>query len=280
MICPNCGHENVTPGKFCASCGKPLPEAAPLPTAVVTAAVPPPPAEAAAKAPAKAPAVEAAAVEAAPPPAEPVEPAPAPAPVAAPPPAPAAAPVAAVAAPPAVRAAAPVAAVAAPPAVRATPGGGVPRGLKLGGVLTLLGGLAAIAAAFLPWLIVGDDLMKMDNWKKLVDYGSWDPGTLTHPNGDYLAVAGAAAAVCGLLLALGLARALSFRFLVTLVAVAAGVVVLAFMYETYGAASDSLSLAGSNPLSPLTTMGFAIYVGAAGGLAVILGSLIALATRE
>jgi hypothetical protein len=262
MICPSCGHDNEATAKFCASCGTQMSVAIPPPPVEaaeeVVAAVPPPPAEAATEAPAAA-TEETLAV-----PVEPATPEAAPTP---PPPPVAAAPII-------------VQPVIAAPPVPGRPGGGLRGAVKLGGLLALAGGIAAAASSFLPFVVRGDDLMNMDNWDRLWDYGDWDPATLTSANGKYLVAAGVVAALAGLLLASGRGRAIPIRFLAALVGVSAAVVVLAFSYEAYGSASTALDLAGTMPNAPLTTMGFGLYAGFGGGVAVILGCLVALAGRD
>ena len=42
MVCASCGAQIDSPGKFCAKCGAPLPEAAPVTPNNDFAAVPPP----------------------------------------------------------------------------------------------------------------------------------------------------------------------------------------------------------------------------------------------
>jgi hypothetical protein len=159
--------------------------------------------------------------------------------------------------------------------------------IKIGGLLALVGGAAAALSAWLPSLIVGDDLMKTDNW-----YSPWDKwsqiqssvsGTgywdFTYPNGHILVVAGAVAAVCGLLLFSGLVRPIPARFLLALVAIAGAVAVLAMEYSVYGTISSDIDAANAIASAPLTTMGFGLYIGVAGGAAAILGSLVALSGR-
>jgi hypothetical protein len=169
---------------------------------------------------------------------------------------------------------------AAPAAVPAVAGPKAPGAIRFGGLLVLLGGLAAAASAFLPMLIIGDSMTNPDNWVTLWHPESWDLSVFTEPNGAYLLGAGLVAALCGLLLFVGMVRGIPARFLLALAAVAAAVIILAFHYADYGRASALVDQAGASPFADLTTMGFGLYVGIAGGVAIILGSLTALASRK
>ncbi len=241
MICPSCGLENEPSAKFCFSCGTRLPAAKKPPSESAAAPISDPPAA----------------------------PEPEPTPPAAIPDAPAY-----VAPPPVVQPVYP----AAPIVARRKASGA----LTTGGFLVLAGGVAAAASTFLPWVIVGQDLLKPDNWSTLWDWPprTWDPASLSHPNGYYLLVIGIAAAVCGLILMSGLARARSARFLVALVAVACGVIAFAWQYQAFGSASSMVDVAGTFMGAQLTTMGFGTYVGIGGAIAIILGSMIALNGRD
>ncbi len=270
MFCPSCGHDNLTPGKFCAKCGTRLPEEGLPQVENVSAAVPPPPIEAPIEVPEP---FEAPAPPPWAPPAAPVAPAPVAAPIA-----------------PAPVMVQPV--YIAPPAYAPVRAAGRPSSaLRLGGFLALAGGAAAAGSAWLPSLVIGDEVMKQDNWLKPWDKwadipwsmaGSSSAGdwSFTHPSGHILVVAGVIAAVCGLVLMSGMARAIPARLLLALVAVAGAVAVLAMEYAAYGAMSDMIDAANKSTFSPLITMGFGLYVGAAGGAAAILGSLIALSGKS
>lgn len=278
MFCPSCGHDNQTPGKFCASCGAHLLEAGPPQVETVAAAVPPPPIEI--PEPEEEPAPPAWAPPAAPvapawtPPAAPVVPAPVAAPMAA--------------APVVVQ---PI--YAAPPMYAPAP---VARksssAMKSGGLLALVGGAVAAGSAWLPSAVVGEGLMNQDNWLRPWDkwiqmqwspaitpgaYGDWDP---THPSGHLLVVAGVVVALCGLVLMLGMARAIPARFLLALGAVGGAVFVLAMEYAAYGFVVDAIDSANLLGSPDLITMGFGLYLGVAGAAAAIVGSLVALAGRS
>jgi hypothetical protein len=256
MICPNCHSEIETQGKFCPECGHELPQT-------------PPPAPAEAPPPAWAQTVP-------PPPA--VE---APPPAQAPPPAWAQTPPAPPQAPPA----APQWTQTQPPAPPAPqpqwtqtppPGGYYPQpaaragfaSASPGALLALLGGVGAIGSAWLPWLTMGD------NWWKGIDATSSDGGLA---NGYFLIAAGAVAAVCGLLLVLGLATSPSTRQLLALGAIAGGIGVCAVELAAYMKASDTINANGGTALG--IAVGWGIYAGAGAGVVAALGGLLCLMAR-
>jgi hypothetical protein len=245
MICQSCGTPAEGPGKFCAKCGGHLPDQAVNGgQAGFSAAPPPPPAWSGAATP----------------------PPPAPAwsgPQAAPPPAAYPAPQQQFAPPPAYAAQPAYAA----PAYAAAPAQGNPA--MLAGLIALIGGVAAVGSAWLPWTATssGDALLRpIQVTASMSDLA----------NGYYLVGAGAVAAVVGLLLLVGLGRAAGARMLFGLVAIIAGVALLAVTYTAYGHVNDQITYFGASQVK----LGNAIYAGAAGGIAAIVGGLLALIARR
>ena len=294
MICPNCGTQIETAGKFCASCGAQLPAAPPPPPPAAEAAPTPPPPAAEAAPP---PAAEAAPTP--PPPAWAQAPLP---PATQLPPTPPPAPAWAQSAPPQ-----PLPPVAGPPQWGQTPppppppfgaapyGGAwgqtppppgtyyaaqpVPAstGAAAGGsgsLLALIGGAVAVGSAWLPWMIYGGQ------WAKGIDATQSDLGLA---NGQYLVGAGALAAVCGLLLLLGVARSAGTRQLLALGAIAGAIGVCVVEAAAFMKMNDIVnatnSLTGGLGVDTGFAIGWGIYVGAAGGVIAGLGGLLSLSAR-
>jgi hypothetical protein len=93
-------------------------------------------------------------------------------------------------------------------------------------------------------------------------------------NGNYLIVAGAVAAVCGLLLVLRLGRGSALRVLLALGAIGGAVGVAAVEFSAYQKLSDAIKGWGGAP-----AIGWGLYVGAAGAALAALGGLLALISR-
>jgi hypothetical protein len=287
MFCPSCGTGIDKPGKFCASCGTPLPNVTPAAEQAV-AAVPPPPAKKAAAqakaAPAEAAALEAVAAEAAQAAADQAAPVWAQTPP--PPPAwsPATPPQQSPAQPPAVQPgpfAVPQPGAFGTPARRA---GSASSG-AMGGILALIGGGLAIGSAWLPWMITGDDLFSQDNWWKPIDLPmpsdvSKLADTLTETGGlanyHYLFAAAGLAAVCGLLL---LFVRSDLRRLLALGAIAGAIGIGLVEYSAFGPISQTIDAANAFGSSVKVTMGFGLYVGAIGAVVAAIGGLRALLAR-
>jgi MFS family permease len=156
---------------------------------------------------------------------------------------------------------------AAPPAAFGSSAGG------MAGLLALVGGAVAIGSAWLPWMIIGGE------WAKGIDATQSDMGLA---NGNYLVAAGAVAAVCGLLLVLGIARSPSMKLLLGLGAIAGGIGVCVIEAAAYMKVNDTISLYNSTGgLGSMmgVSIGWGIYVGAAGGAVAALGGLLALAAK-
>ena len=140
------------------------------------------------------------------------------------------------------------------------------------GFLALAGGAVAIGSAWLPWLTFGDQT------KAGIDATTPDFGLA---NGDYLIAAGALAAVCGLLLVLGLARSKGARQLLGLGAIVGAIGVCVVEFSAFSKMNDAVTLANSVAGSGGSgvSVGWGIYVGAAAGAIGGLGGLLALVAR-
>lgn len=264
MICPNCGSHIENQGKFCAVCGVQLPTAAPPSPAFPPAAADiPPAAPTIPLAPAAPPAWAQT-----PPPPPPATPAAPPAWTQTPPPAvaPVGAPWGQTPPPPGAYYAAPPAAYyAAPPAAAA--GGSA---FRVGGLLALVGGIVAVASAWLPWFALGNDPMNTSWWGKPIDLTS---GSTDLANGNYLIAAGAVAAICGLLLVLGIAKTPGLRLVLAVGAIAGAVGIGAVELAAYNKVNEGLSLSDSYAI------GWGLYVGAGGAVLAGLGGLAALISK-
>ena len=282
MVCASCGAQIDSPGKFCAKCGAPLPEAAPVSSTNDFAAVPPPPPEA--------PLAEDPAA-----PGWAQTPSPAEAPAAPtwaqtpPPPPPAAAPVWSATPPPAAQTwSQPPAPPAAPPPPLGAPQYGAPpygapqygapqyaapaaaaagTGM-LAALLALAGGAVAVGSAWLPWAATssGDSLIKPIESTSGSDLA----------NGYYLIAAGAVAAACGLLLLLGMVKTPSARMLLGLGAIAGGAAVLAVEFVAMDDVNKVINLGFGTTVS----IGLGLYLGAAGGVAAAVGGVLGLVSKR
>ena len=167
----------------------------------------------------------------------------------------------------------------AAPVVR-TPRPPVARGIFVGGLLTLIGGVAAVLSSFLPMLIYGDSLFNAGNWVNWWGWGSFSPADLIQPNGKYMLIFGIVAAAFGLLVMAGMLRGRMIKAVTSYVAMAVGAILIAFSYWSYYYVSKTIDLAASKNSATLTTMGFGVYVAIAGGIALLVGALILAGAKE
>lgn len=137
----------------------------------------------------------------------------------------------------------------------------------MGALLALIGGAVAIGSAWLPWLVVGDMS------KAGIDATTSDLGLA---NGNYLIAAGAVTAACGLLMVLGLARSPGMKQLLVLGAIAGAIGVCVVEAAAYMKMNEYVTNIGS---FANVSIGFGIYVGAAGGVIAGLGGLLALTAK-
>jgi hypothetical protein len=312
MICPSCDNEIEGQGKFCAQCGFRLPQAAPPPAPPASAETPtpppppawahtpppPPPPAAAATPAAPAPAPAPSWAQTPPPPPPPAAPAPGPAPSWAqtppPPPPPAAAPQTqwAQTPPPAAQPqwsqtpppppppyvapqpqwgqaaqTAPGRYYTAPPLATSGRGGGA------GAVLALIGGAVAVGSAWLPWSAFSGDALNSSFWAKPIDLTTAEGGLA---NGYYLIGAGVVAAVCGLLMFLGVAKSPGQRLGLGLLALAGAIGVGVVEFSAYNKINDLASLVGADTGFAI---GFGLYVGAGAALVAGVGGLMAMTAK-
>jgi len=141
----------------------------------------------------------------------------------------------------------------------------------LAALLALAGGAAAVGSAWLPWAVSGTG----DSFFKPIEV-TQDTGDLA--NGYYLIAAGAVAAACGLLLLLGLAKTASARMLLSLGAIGGGVVVAAVEWTAYGHINPLVTTNATGPYA--VSLGYGLYVGAAGGVAAAVGGLLGLVSKR
>lgn len=139
----------------------------------------------------------------------------------------------------------------------------------MGGLLALLGGAIAVGSVWLPWFMLASEPFNPDYWGQPIDMT--DAGELA--NGNYLIVAGAVAAACGLLLVLRLGRS-SLRLLLALGAIGGAVAVGAIEFRAYQKLSDAVNAWGGAP-----AIGWGMYVGAAGAAIAALGGVLALLSQ-
>jgi len=98
-------------------------------------------------------------------------------------------------------------------------------------------------------------------------------------NGDYLVAAAVVAAVCGLVLVLGLARNPGLKPLLGLGALVGGIGVCAVETAAYMKMNDYVTL-GSGLDVGTVAIGMGIYVGAAAGVVAALGGLMTLLSKR
>lgn len=246
MVCSSCGSQIAGQGKFCATCGAKLTEAATAPAPVAppawSQAVPPPP------------------------------------PVAQPPAAPYGAPQFPVAgqfpaqysAPqyPASQYGAPQYGApqwGAPAAARPAMASAMP----IGGVLALAGGAVAIVAAWLPWMTgAGESLNAMDATNMAI-----------LECGYYLLIGGGIAAACGLLLLLRLGNAPSLSMLLGLGAIVGGALVIAVEILAFGKLNDSINALNAYGYGTAVSLGFGLWIGIGAGVVAALGGVLSLGRR-
>ena len=143
----------------------------------------------------------------------------------------------------------------------------------MGGLLALVGGAIAVGSAWLPWFALSNDPMKTEAWVKPINVTGGDLGLA---NGNYLIAAGAVAAICGLLLILGIARTPGLRLGLAIGAIAGAVGIGAVELSAYQKVSESVTAFGS--FSDLA-IGWGLYVGAGGAVLAGLGGLAALVSK-
>jgi len=246
MVCPSCGSQIAGQGKFCATCGAKLPEAAPAPAPVAPpawsqAAPPPPPAQ---------------------PPAAPFGDPRYPAAGQFP---------AQYSAPqyPAPQYGAPQYGApqwGAPAAARPAMASAMP----IGGVLALAGGAVAIVAAWLPWMTgSGASVNAMD---------ATDMTILEC--GYYLLIGGGIAAACGLLLLLRLGNVPSLSVILGVGAIAGGALVIAVEVLSFGKLNDAINAFNAyGYASGAPSLGFGLWVGIGAGVVAALGGVMSLGRR-
>jgi hypothetical protein len=266
MICPNCNSPIGATARFCPECGFKIAQTPPPAAEVV-----PPPADEAAPPPPAWAQTPAPATEVVPPPPAwaqtPPPPQPAPQWAQTPPPPPQPAPQWAQTPPPPQPqwGQAPSAPGYYAPAARTRAvSGGTPA------LLALAGGVVAAGSAWLPWMTVGND------WYNGIDA----PSDWGLANGSFLVAAGALAAVCGLLLVLGLVTSPGTRQLLAIGAIAGGLGACAVEVAAYMKVNDYLNLANSSGFGSSfgAAIGWGIYVGIAGGAVAAVGGLMGLST--
>jgi hypothetical protein len=135
----------------------------------------------------------------------------------------------------------------------------------MGGLLALVGGAVAVVSAWLPWFALGNDPMNTDWWGKPIDLTTDASTGLA--NGNYLIAAGALAAICGLLLVLGIAKTPGLRLLLAVGAIAGAVGIGAVELAAYNKVNEGLALSGGYAI------GWGLYVGAGGAVLAGLGGL-------
>jgi hypothetical protein len=143
-------------------------------------------------------------------------------------------------------------------------------GNKLAALIALAGGAVAVGSALLPWAVSGSG----DSYFKAIDVTD----TSDLANGYFLIAAGAVAAVCGLLLLLGMARSSGLRLLLSLGAIAGGAIVLAVEYSAYNHVGDLTSSAAS--FGYKISVGNGLYLGAAAGAVAVVGGVMGLLSKK
>jgi len=140
------------------------------------------------------------------------------------------------------------------------------------GLLALIGGAVAIGSAWLPWSMASSDPLQTAAWGKPIEITSSAYGLA---NGNYLIGAGVIAAVCGLLLMIGVARSPSARMILGVGAIAGAVGIGAVEFSAYGQVSDQLKLFGSDNIF----YGFGLFVGAGAAAVAGIGGVVALTSK-
>jgi eukaryotic-like serine/threonine-protein kinase len=137
-------------------------------------------------------------------------------------------------------------------------------------LLASSGGVAALVSAFLPWVVMGDAVLRPNDTTLAVDDLIRDPMNLA--NGDYLLVGAVLAAIVGVALLLKLTP--KFTPILAISAIAAGVLIVGVETSVYVRVIDVIKQ------HPTFSIGSGLYVGALGGAAVIVGGLTQLAARS
>jgi hypothetical protein len=142
----------------------------------------------------------------------------------------------------------------------------------MAGGRALVGGLVAIASAWLPW--INDSSGRFD----------LKPIDATHMSdlacGYYLLIGGGVAAACGLLLLLRVGRSTSLPLLFGIGAIAGGVLVVAVEVAAYGMINDTISLVSGLGVKTEIGIGYGLWVGAGAGALGASGGLIGLFNRR
>jgi hypothetical protein len=140
----------------------------------------------------------------------------------------------------------------------------------LAALLAAAGGAVAIGSAWLPWAVTpsGDSLVKP------IDITS----TSDPANAYYLIAAGAVAAVCGLIVLIGMAKTASTRMLLSLGAIAGGAAVLVVEFNAMNDINTQIT--AGKALGFAVSTGIALYVGVAGGVAAAVGGVLGLTSKR
>jgi hypothetical protein len=140
----------------------------------------------------------------------------------------------------------------------------------LAALLAVGGGAVAVGSAWLPWAVTsnGDALIKPIEVTSTADLA----------NAYYLIAAGAVAAACGLLLLLGLARTAGARTLLSLGAIAGGAVVLVVEFIAMDDVNKVMNQGQAFGFA--VSFGMALYLGAAGGVAAVVGGVLGLTSKR
>jgi hypothetical protein len=140
---------------------------------------------------------------------------------------------------------------------------------RIAGLLALGGAAVAIVSTWLPW--------ETYPWATF-----WSPTNSTDLSTlhccYYLVAGGALAATCGALLLLRAGRWTRLSQLFGVGAIAGGVLVVSVEVAAYSWINNFLAIAAGFSVVP--AMGYGLYVGLAGGIASVLGGLLALVGRR
>ena len=134
----------------------------------------------------------------------------------------------------------------------------------------------AIGSAWLPWFMSSSDPTQTVAWGKAID---WTDSSFGLANGYFLIAAGAVAAVCGLLLLLGMARSPGARMVLGIGAIAGAIGVGVVDFSAYSKVNDTLNAYSAYGASSGFTFGFGLFVGAGGAVVAALGGLLSMSSR-